>query len=766
MNLLRFRSVLTALVTVALALGATGLPAASATPTIVAAPAQASASNAPDFSAIIGGGSASITDSPWQVGLLSGRGSSYDYQFCGGSIINPEWVLTAAHCLADHSGYLGIFAGGDDLEESGHEYAADAWYVHPGWTATNNDIALVHLAAPLPLDGVTMAAIELPYRLNQETPWPAAGAEVLVTGWGEQSGFGVGDYPTLLNSATLEVVSGPTTDACGEYSATEWDYLTELCVGAPNAVADTCQGDSGGPYAIDVAGTWTLAGVTSWGYGCATVGYPGMAARVTSFLDWITPGLPGNVAASLRSDGTSVDLSWTAPAVASRALPVLGVTDYIVEISDDNGQTWYEAPGAIRRTATGQVVAGLTPGTSYVFRVGAVNIVTDSDGPGKWSESSPVTGVAPTAATATIVSNSAHLVGSGTDGLDGVNDSITLFADFVDPNAQSAVTGTGVIELRTPAGALMWQSSTSTAAATSATVTVSTALANCSTSNCALNASYVFTPTGGQAVRSLDWPVVRTLSGVVSAQIRQSDTTFYPTADGYKDSLVVDVESYTTTGNRLTTTGSTIAIKNSAGTVVATKTITHTGSTRFAWNGKVGGKVKPGRYSIVYTVKSAAAPTMKVVKISTVVVSAAKLIPKTISVTKRARDVFSTYVDGGAACLLANTYIEMYHVGSDGVCYGNVASPSVVRAAANYAPVFVTAKVAVARTPFARTLSLTSNDSTMNEPVVISRPGTTVFTMGEMVDAAGGLQLAVYGSPYAKVRITSVTFTYTYRTLR
>ena len=765
MNPLRFRMVLSSVIAVVVALAGAGLPAATATPAAVAAPEPTLASKAPSFSSIIGSGPASITDSPWQVGLLRGRGSAYDYQFCGGSIINAEWVLTAAHCLADHSGYLGIFAGGEDLEESGHEYAADAWYVHPGWTATNNDIALVHLASPLPLDGVTMAAIELPYRLNHVTPWPAAGAEVLVTGWGEQSGFGLGDYPTLLNSATLEVISGPTTDACGEYSATEWDYLTELCVGAPNAVADTCQGDSGGPYAIDVAGTWTLAGVTSWGYGCATVGYPGMAARVTSFLDWITPGSPRNVAAGLRSDGTSVDLSWTAPVAASRALPVLGVTDYVVEISDDDGQTWYEAPGAIRRTATGQVIAGLVPGTTYLFRVGAVNIVNDSDGPGNWMETTPVTSVAPTAATATIVSNSAHLVGSDADGLDDVNDSITLYADYVDPNAQGAITGSGVIELRTPTGSLMWQSSTSSSTSASATVTISTALSNCPSFNCALNASYVFTPTGGQAVRSLSWPVVRTGTGVVSAQIRQSDTTFYPTADGYKDSLVLDVESYTTTGRRLATTGSTIAIKNSAGTVVATKTITHTGSTRFAWNGKVGGKVKPGRYSIVYTVKSSAAPTMKVVKTSTVVVSSAKLIPKTISVTKRARDVFSTYVDGGAACLLTNTYIEMYHVGSDGICYGNVASPSAVRAAAKYAPVFVKAKLVVASSPFVPSLSLTSNGSAMNVDMALNSTGTRVFDMGEMVDAVGGLQLALYGSPYAKVRINSVTFTYTYRTL-
>lgn len=761
MTPLRFRAVIAAVLSAVLVGAGVSAPATAETTTRVAPPVTAAA---PTFSSIIGGTTANITDAPWQVGLLRGQGSPYDFQFCGGSIINEEWVVTAAHCLADHTGYLGIFAGGTNLSTDGAEYAADAWYVHPGWTATNNDIALVHLTNPLPLNGTTIAPIDLPFGMNAST-WPATGTDVLVTGWGENQAFGAGSYPEVLYKATLEVQSGPALNDCGLYSDADWDYQTEICVGLPNAVADTCQGDSGGPYAVNTVNGWLLAGVTSWGNGCASIGYPGMAARVTAFLDWITPGRPTDFSATLRGDGTSAVLTWSPATLASRALPVLGVTDYIVQISDDGGLTWAEASGAVRRSTTGQVVGGLTPGVSYTFRVGAVNNVTDGETPGKWQEFGTVTATAPSVATSTVSSASSHVVGGAADGLDGVNDSITLTADFVDPNAQGAVSGSGVIELRTAAGALVWSSPESSSANTSATVDISTVLANCPTSNCALNAVYRFTPDGGELAESLPWPVVRSGTGVVASHIRQNDTTIYPTTDGYKDSLVLNVESFTASGAKLPTTGSTIQVKNSAGTVVATKTITHTGPTRYAWNGKVAGKVKPGTYTIVYTTKTAAAPTIKVVKTSTVKVSAAKLVPRTVSITKRASDVFTDYVQGGAACVVESGYVWMQHMGGEGICYGNITSPSVVRASAKYAPVTVKAALTISQTPWHTSVSLTSNGSAMNADIPISGRGVRTFNLGEMVDPVAGLQLGLIGSYFAEIKVTSVKLTYTYRTL-
>ncbi|MEY5017267.1 MAG: hypothetical protein RL431_316 [Actinomycetota bacterium] len=758
MTPLRFRAIVAAALSFVLIGAGVSAPATAETTTQVASPAAASA---PTFSSIIGGTTANISDAPWQVGLLRGRGSAFDYQFCGGSIINEEWVVTAAHCLADHSGYLGIFAGGSNLASDGAEYAADAWYVHPAWTATNNDIALVHMANPLPLNGTTIAPIALPFDVDPAT-WPSAGADVLVTGWGENQAFGAGSYPEQLHKATLEVQSGPGLNDCGLYTDAEWDYLTELCVGAPNAVADTCQGDSGGPYAINTVGGWRLAGVTSWGNGCATIGYPGMAARVTAFLDWITPGRPTSLTATLREDGTSVTLSWAAAGAASRALPVLGVTDYVVEISDDNGATWSTASGAVRRASTGQIVGGLVPGNSYMFRVGAVNNVTDGDAPGKWAESGTVTATSSLEATATVSSASAQILGGTVDGLDGVNDSITLNADFIDPSAQAPLAGSGVIELRNSAGAVAWTSPANSGPETSATVNISTVLANCPSSNCALTATYTFTPDGGAPVVSLPWTVYRSGTAVVASHIRQSDTTFYPSTDGYKDSLIINVESMTNSGAELAATGSSIVVKSATGKIVATKTITNTGPIRYAWNGKVAGKVKPGRYSIVYTVKTAATPTVKVVKTSVVTVKSAKLIRRTVSITKRASDVFTDYADGGAACMFEAGAVEMLHVGYPGICYGNVASPSVVARAAKYAPVFVTAKLTIARSPFVRRVMLSTNGSAMNSASPISYPGLQIFPLGEMVDPVGGLQLALEGTSVAAIRVSSVKLTYTY----
>lgn len=76
-------------------------------------------------------------------------------------------------------------------------------------------------------------------------------------------------------------MAGPT---CGSYPDGEYDPLSMLCAGVmADPVKDTCQGDSGGPLAVNNAGEWTLAGITSWGYACADPDYPGVYTRVTTY---------------------------------------------------------------------------------------------------------------------------------------------------------------------------------------------------------------------------------------------------------------------------------------------------------------------------------------------------------------------------------------------------------------------------------------------------------------------------------------------------
>ena len=261
---------------------------------LLGVPLPASARDLPEPN-IVGGAPAEITDAPWQVALLSSDiDSDEGAQFCGGSILNARWVITAAHCVDTRSGgtvdpsEVAVLAGKAHLastpQESGPRTAVDKIYIYPGYSTANHqsDVAVMRLSSPLPLNGTTMAPIALPTG-EDPTTWPAAGTPALITGWGSD---GIG-YPPDLRKATVDVLSDPMSAVCGLYGS-EYNPASMLCGGLIGGGVDTCQGDSGGPFAIDVAGTWRLAGITSWGEGCGEPDYPGVYTRVTSFTDWIS----------------------------------------------------------------------------------------------------------------------------------------------------------------------------------------------------------------------------------------------------------------------------------------------------------------------------------------------------------------------------------------------------------------------------------------------------------------------------------------------
>ena len=265
------------------------------------APAQAlpPAPVGPVEGQIVGGDPAAITEVPWQVALLSaGEGPTWERQSCGGSIISAEWILTAAHCVVPSPGQsttttdpdsLRVLSGTADLSKedqgTGVQSEVRAIIAHPQYNdATKaNDIALIRLKTPLTL-GPTQQAIPLPALPN----WPANGTDALISGWGNMNSSGSSNYPTKLQKAIVEVVGGPSSATCGDYEPAAYDPAQMLCAGIPGSGGiDTCQGDSGGPLAVSVNGTYYLAGVVSWGRGCARPGYPGIYARVTSYTSWI-----------------------------------------------------------------------------------------------------------------------------------------------------------------------------------------------------------------------------------------------------------------------------------------------------------------------------------------------------------------------------------------------------------------------------------------------------------------------------------------------
>ena len=262
----------------------------------VGLPAMAQA--APDVKPhIIGGVEATIEEAPWQVGLMFfGAENPRSATGCGGSVISAEWVVTAAHCVdfLTSPGELQVTAGVTTLPDSDTasvpRYAVERILIHPDWNATSYyaDVALLKLATPLPVDGVTIAPISLPTFAS----WPAAGTTALITGWGNSRSQTDPAYLPALRKADISVLAGPGEDACGQYPAypapSGYDPEVMLCAGKETPpLIDACQGDSGGPLAIQRDGQWWLAGITSWGIGCAEPGFPGIYTRVTAFTNWI-----------------------------------------------------------------------------------------------------------------------------------------------------------------------------------------------------------------------------------------------------------------------------------------------------------------------------------------------------------------------------------------------------------------------------------------------------------------------------------------------
>ena len=356
------------------------------------APAPAAAVDGP--SKIIGGDRAYINDVPWQVGLIAPKRSSptvWFGQFCGGSIINERWVITAAHCLYDFKGsQLGVFAGNDNLNvPTGTDvYNSNSWKIHPDYSTGPakdvwyNDIALVRLNSTLDFADPGIEPIALPTAIDPADA-PDVGDSIGVSGWGSTSSDESDpDYPYLLQKTSLSVISNGAPNDCGDYTASEWNSLYEICIGFSGGTPkDTCWGDSGGPYVdeIDADGDGTteptLIGVTSWGNGCADALYPGLATRVTSYLDWIVPRSPTFTA---TASGPNTLVAWSSLPNQFLAYPVSG---YRVEYSLDSGDSW-TLGGTVTAKKRSLTVSGVT---SASWRLAALNVVNASGGPYLWS---------------------------------------------------------------------------------------------------------------------------------------------------------------------------------------------------------------------------------------------------------------------------------------------------------------------------------------------------------------------------------------------
>jgi secreted trypsin-like serine protease len=261
---------------------------------------------------IVGGTSVPDGKYRFQAALLAQSFGNDDFQrqYCGGSLITPFEVLTAAHCvefIGDAPGQiplsdLRVVVGRTVLTSTqGQKRRAVAIDIHPRWDPVtfSFDVAVIHLASAV--NGIKPVMLVTPGVDALERP----GTLATVTGWGNtiQQPVGPGGggihYPDRMREAQVPIVSRAECQTVYTNAGDPID-ATMLCAGRTNL--DTCQGDSGGPLFFNAAGGGFIqAGITSWGNGCGATGFPGVYTRLSNrgvgnFVLSVTGGVPVNAA--------------------------------------------------------------------------------------------------------------------------------------------------------------------------------------------------------------------------------------------------------------------------------------------------------------------------------------------------------------------------------------------------------------------------------------------------------------------------------------
>ena len=244
-------------------------------------------------SAVVGGGPASPGEYPAVAEITFGP------FLCTGTLIAPDWVLSAGHCssitgaaVASPASWpaplINVRIGGVN-QNDGEERPVGRVIVHPDYLLTSGyDISLLQLSQPSTMTPTQVASA------GERSIWSAGTLETIV-GWGATEEGG--DVPDTLQEAQVPV----TTDqyCAGAYS--DFDPATMVCAGFPEGGVDTCQGDSGGPmFGRNAAGQLRVVGTTSFGEGCARPGKPGVYGRVAddTLRPWIAENTGSGVAAA------------------------------------------------------------------------------------------------------------------------------------------------------------------------------------------------------------------------------------------------------------------------------------------------------------------------------------------------------------------------------------------------------------------------------------------------------------------------------------
>ncbi|KAJ8390143.1 hypothetical protein AAFF_G00110170 [Aldrovandia affinis] len=224
---------------------------------------------------IVGG----YAPAPHSIKYIVSIQTTKSQHFCGGSLINKYWVLTAAHCnigldqmiivVGDYS--LSMYEGTEQF------FIPHLLIPHPKYNKTTNnaDIMLIKLKAPVYLNRFVTISL-----LPRQDALISEGKVCQVSGWGFTSASG-GQIPSTLRTVKLPIISTARCNGSDSFNGNITSNM--ICAGYSAGGKDACEGDSGGPLVCE----GRVYGVVSWGNGCADARYPGVYTAVSKFRRWI-----------------------------------------------------------------------------------------------------------------------------------------------------------------------------------------------------------------------------------------------------------------------------------------------------------------------------------------------------------------------------------------------------------------------------------------------------------------------------------------------
>ncbi|XP_012529670.2 chymotrypsin-2 [Monomorium pharaonis] len=225
---------------------------------------------------IVNGEDTKLGEIPYQVSLQTEYSS---FHFCGGSILNDNYVITAAHCVDDKDANdIKVVADTIDLNKPKSQHKVTKIIVHEEYDSSNswiNDIALLKVKIPFVISA-TVAYVSL---LPKDYVVKANDIAV-ASGWGDI----VENGPSTNKLQRVNILIADQESCRSIYKKEGYNvYPTQICAYDPSVEKGICNGDSGGPLTVN----GKLIGLVSWSLGCAKIKYPAVYTRVVSYLDWI-----------------------------------------------------------------------------------------------------------------------------------------------------------------------------------------------------------------------------------------------------------------------------------------------------------------------------------------------------------------------------------------------------------------------------------------------------------------------------------------------